>query len=187
MLRQSGGMADYTALSQECDLSRPTVKAHLEAMRVACALTAVPPFHGGSRREIVKRPRVYAFDTGFVCFVRGWERLRDEDRGGLWEHLVLDVLRTAMEPARTVSFWRDKSGREVDFVVARGRDVDAFECKIRPDRVDRRNLDAFRDAYPRGRNFVVSPFVDDAYDIRIGTHAVRAIGSADLMLLENFR
>ena len=187
MLRQSGGMADYTALSQECDLSRPTVKAHLEAMRVACALTAVPPFHGGSRREIVKRPRVYAFDTGFVCFVRGWESLRDEDRGGLWEHLVLDALRTAMEPARTVSFWRDKSGREVDFVVARGRDVDAFECTIRPDRVDRRNLDAFRDAYPRGRNFVVSPFVDDAYDIRIGTHAVRAIGSADLMLLQHFR
>ena len=102
MLRQSGGMADYTALSQECDLSRPTVKAHLEAMRVACALPPVPPFHGGSRREIVKRPRVYAFDTGFVCFVRGWERLRDEDRGGLWEHLVLDALRTAMEPARTV-------------------------------------------------------------------------------------
>jgi len=59
---------------------------------------------------------------------------------------VLDTLQTAMEPARTVSFWRDKSGREVDFVVARGRDVDAFECKIRPDRVDPRNLDAFRDA-----------------------------------------
>ena len=100
MLRQSGGMADYTALSQECDLSRPTVKAHLEAMRVACALTAVPPFHGGSRREIVKRPRIYGFDTGIVCFVRGSDRLRDEDRGGLWEHLVLDVLRAAMEPAR---------------------------------------------------------------------------------------
>ena len=122
-----------------------------------------------------------------ALFGSGWERLRDEDRGGLWEHLVLNTLRTAMEPARTVSFWRDKSGREVDFVVARGRDVDAFECKIRPDRVDPRNLDAFRDAYPRGRNFVVSPFVDEAYDFRIGTHAVRAIGCADLMLPECLR
>jgi hypothetical protein len=163
------------------------VKAHLEAMRVACALTPVPPFHGGSRREIVKRFRVYAFDTGFVCFVRGWEGLRDEDRGGLWQHLVLDELRTAMEPARTVSFWRDKSGREIDFVVARGREADAFECTIRPDRVDRRSLDAFRDACPRGRNFVVSPFIDRAYAFRVGAHVVRAIGCADLMRLEHVR
>ena len=183
MLRQSGGMADFTALSQECDLSRPTVKAHLEAMRVACALTPVPPFHGGSRREIVKRPRVYAFDTGFVCFVRGWDRIRDEDRGGLWEHLVLDVLRAAVEPARTVSFWRDKSGRELDFVVPRGREVDAYACKVRPDRLDRRSLDAFRNAYPRGRNFVVSPHVDEPYDFRAGSHVVRAVGCADVLQL----
>ena len=43
MLRRSGGMVDYSALSRECDLSRPTVKAHLEALTVACALYPVPP------------------------------------------------------------------------------------------------------------------------------------------------
>ncbi|MDO8835029.1 MAG: ATP-binding protein [Vicinamibacterales bacterium] len=180
MLRQSGGLVDYSALARECDLSRPTVKAHIEAMTVACALTSVPPFHGGSRRELVKRPRVYGFDTGFVCFVRGWEQLREEDRGGLWEHLVLDVLRAAVGPARTVSFWRDKSDREIDFVVPHGRAVDVFECKLRPDRMDRRSLDAFRSAYPQGRNFVVSPFVEAAYDFRLGTHVVRATGCRDL-------
>jgi len=88
MLRQSGGLADYSALSRECDLSRPTVKAHLEAMAIAHALTPVPPFHGGSRRELMRRPKVYGFDTGFVGYVRGWTSLRDEDRGPLWEHLA---------------------------------------------------------------------------------------------------
>jgi hypothetical protein len=126
---------------------------------------------------------VYAFDTGFVCFVRGWDRPSDEACGGLWEHLVLDVLRAAVEPARTVAFWRDKSGREIDFVAGRGRDVDAFECMISPDRIERRNLDAFREAYPRGRNFVVSPYVDRAYDIRVGPHAVRVVGCADVLAM----
>jgi len=84
MLRQSGGLADYSALSRECDLSRPTVKAHLEAMAVAYAVAAVPPFHGGGRRELLRRPKVYGFDTGFVSFVRGWTSLRNEDRGPLW-------------------------------------------------------------------------------------------------------
>ena len=44
----------------------------------------------------------------------------------------------------------------------------------------------FRDSLT-GRNFVVSPFVDEAYDFRIGTHAVRAIGCADLMRPEWLR
>ncbi|RPJ76090.1 MAG: DUF4143 domain-containing protein, partial [Acidobacteria bacterium] len=100
------------------------MKAYLEAMAVAQALMPVPPFHGGSRREIVKRPKVYGFDTGFVAFVRGWTAIRDEDRGPLWEHLVLDVLR-ARPAGGAVAYWRDKTGREVDFVLPRGRVVDA--------------------------------------------------------------
>jgi len=180
MLRQSGGLADYSALSRECDLSRPTVKAHLEAMAVAYALTAVPPFHGGGRRELVRRPKVYGFDTGFVSFARGWTSVRDEDRGGLWEHLVLDVL-LASARADAVAFWRDKSDREVDFVVPRGKSVDAIECKIRPDRLEPRNLEAFRQLYPHGRNFVVAPGVVEPYEFRLGSHTVRAVGCAGVL------
>lgn len=182
MLRQSGGLADYSALSRECDLSRPTVKAHLEAMTVACALVPVPPFHGGGRRELVRRPKVYGFDTGFVTFVRGWTDLRDEDRGPLWEHLVLDVLRS-IPYGRALSYWRDKSDREIDFVVARGRRVDAIECKIRPDRLDARSLVAFREIYPNGTNMVVSPGVVEPYDFRVGPLVVRAVGCRDLLQL----
>jgi predicted AAA+ superfamily ATPase len=181
MLRQSGGLADYSALSRECDLSRPTVKAHLEAMAVAYALTPVPPFHGGGRRELVRRPKVYGFDTGFVSFVRGWTTLRDEDREELWEHLVLDVL-VAATGMRGLAYWRDKSGREIDFVVARGREVDAIECKIQPARFDAANLAAFRRIYPRGRNIVVAPGVAEPYDVRAGTLVVRVLDCRHLLV-----
>jgi predicted AAA+ superfamily ATPase len=63
LLRQSGGLLDHSSLSRECDLSRPTVKAHLEALTIACAVNLVRPFHGGGRREIVRRPRAYGFDA----------------------------------------------------------------------------------------------------------------------------
>ena len=182
MLRQSGGLADYSALSRECDLSRPTVKAHLEAMASTLALVPVAPFHGGGRRELVKRPKVYGFDTGFVAFVRGWTSLRDEDRGPLWEHLVLDVLRTG-GAGRSIAYWRDKSDREIDFVIPRGRQVDAIECKVQPDRLDPGCLTAFRERYPRGRNIVVSPGTVEAYDRRVGSIVVRVMGCRDLTKL----
>lgn len=165
---QSGGLADISKLASESGLSRPTVKSHIEAMAVSHTVFLVHPFHGGGRREIVHRPKIYAFDTGFVTYTRGWDTLRDEDRGLLWEHLVLDSLRVSGLEG-DVAYWRDKSGREIDFVVRRNRDrVDAIECKINPDRFDAELFRHFRSLYPDGANFVVSPAIDESYARKIG-------------------
>jgi predicted AAA+ superfamily ATPase len=180
LLRQSGGLVDYSALSRESDVSRPTVKSHLEALSIACAIHLVRPYHGGGRRELVKRPKAYGFDTGFVAFFRGWQEIRAEDRGLLWEHLVLDVLRASVGADR-LFYWRDKSGREVDFVVREGRRAHAIECKISPDRLNPESLGTFRKAYAGGRDYVVCPGVEEEYSRRIGGLTVRVVGCRHLM------
>lgn len=166
LFRQSGSLIDYTNLARLSELSRPTVKAHVEAMSIAHALFLLPPFQGGGRREITRRPKCYAFDTGFVTFVKGWDTIRDDDRGLLWEHLALDMLRTVVDD-HNVLYWRDKSGREVDFVV-RGLEhkTDAIECKINPDHFDPVNLMVFRSLYPEGKNYVLSPNIKSPYQRR---------------------
>lgn len=180
LLRQSGDLVDYSALSRESDVSRPTVKSHLEALSVACAIHLVRPFHGGGRRELVKRPKAYGFDTGFVTFFRGWQEIRSEDRGLLWEHLILDALRASVSNDR-LFYWRDKSGREVDFVVREGHQTHAIECKISPDRLSLEPFAVFRQAYTGGRNYVVCPGIDEAYSRRIGGLTVRVVGCRHLM------
>ena len=118
LLRQSGRQLDYTRLANLSELSRPTVKAHLETLQTTHAVHLLRPFRGGGRREVVRRPRCYAFDTGFITFDKGWESIRNEDRGFLWEHLVLDTLRFRY-PDEEIHHWQDKSRREVDFVIRR--------------------------------------------------------------------
>lgn len=166
LLRQSGGQIQINRLASDCGLSRPTVRTHLEAMQVTHAVHLLKPFHGGGKREIVARPKCYGFDTGFVCFEKGWAQIRPDDRGILWEHLVLDSLRCLVDDAR-LFYWRDKSNRELDFIVRgnRGR-VDAIECKINPDHARPQAIGAFRGAYPDGRNCIVSPSVRQPYAIR---------------------
>jgi predicted AAA+ superfamily ATPase len=175
LLRQSGSLIDYTHLAQLSDLSRHTVKAHVEAMSIAHAVFLLPPFQGGGRREITRRPKCYSFDTGFVTFVKGWDSIREDDRGVLWEHLILDTLRAVVDDHR-LHYWRDKSGREVDFVI-RGsrRQADAIESKINPDRFDSAHLTVFRSIYPEGRNYVVSPNIKTSYQRRYGKLQVRFI------------
>ena len=169
LLRWSGGQLDYSRLARLSELSFPTVKAHLESLATAHAVHLLRPFHGGGRREIVSRPKCYAFDTGFVTFEKGWETIRDDDRGLLWEHLVLDALRFR-HPDERLFYWRDKAGRELDFVVRHDRDrVDLFECKIDPDELDPAGVETFRAAYPQGENYLVSPVVKEPYRLRRGT------------------
>jgi predicted AAA+ superfamily ATPase len=181
LLMQSGGMADFSSLAKESEVSRPTVMAHVEALSVAHAIYLVSPFAGDGRREIVRRPKVYGFDTGFVTFVKGWDGIREDDRGLLWEHLVLDELRARVDE-RTIGYWRDKSGRELDFVVRRSQGgVDVYECTVNPDNFDPEGLRVFRSQYPKGRNFVTAPWIDIPYDRRYGGLAVTCGMPADLL------
>jgi uncharacterized protein len=162
------------------ELSRATVKAHIEAMRVAHAIHLLRPYHGGGKREIVSRPKCYAFDTGFVTFEKGWDTIRDDDRGLLWEHLVLDALRVRFAD-EDIFYWQDKSHREVDFVIRRGRDhVDVMECKINPGKLDPRPIEAFRKLYPGGENYVVNPMEKGPYKVRRGNLLFTVCTTRDL-------
>jgi uncharacterized protein len=142
----------------------------LEATFVA---HVIRPFSNHKPTEIISAPKVYAFDTGFVCYYRGWHQLRQTDLGFLWEHLVLNEMIAHLQN-RDVRYWRDKCGHEVDFVVAqRRRRPVALECKWSADRFDDTNLQSFRRQYPEGENFVIVQDVDRSFTRTIGGLTVR--------------
>jgi hypothetical protein len=181
ILRQSGGLLEITSLAKHTGASRPTVMNWLDVLQTTQIARIVRPFSGGGRREIIAQPKLYAFDTGFVCHARGWDRLRPEDLGILWEHLVLDTLVAA--PAREILFWRDKSQREIDFVVPRSRDTaDAIECKWNPAAFAPENLSAFRAIYPHGRNVVCCPNLPKPYQRHFDNLLVEFMNPKDLRL-----
>ena len=157
-------------------ISRPTVDSHLQALQITQAITLLRPFHSGGQKEITKMPRLYAFDTGFVSHARGWNPLRPDDCGFLWEHLVLEYLQAVL-PDLPLHYWRDKSGCEVDFVIVRNRDqVDAIECKWDLSEFDPRGLKAFRTRYPNGNNFLVCPLSGPSY--------LKSAGSAEIKVCD---
>ena len=173
LFRSSGNLISQTQLSRTCDISRPTVITYLDSLHIANAIFLLPPFHGGGKREITQQPKCYAFDTGFVAFVRGWNEIREEDMGILWEHLVLDILRS-LYPAVNLFYWRDKSNREIDFIIRRADNhIDTIECKINPDQFNIQTLNEFRSIYPDGDNYCFSPFVKEPYEKKINNHHVR--------------
>jgi len=181
VLKQSGGQLAVTKTAAALGITRPTVESHLRALEITNAITLLRPFHGGGQHELTKQPKIYAFDTGFVSFARGWDPLRPDDMGILWEHLVLEHLQ-AHFPDTPVHYWRDKRGHELDFVLPHRRDaVDAIECKWDPNAFDDSALQVFRGHFPKGRNYLVTPSGDPAYNRRYGNLEVRVCTPAELL------
>jgi predicted AAA+ superfamily ATPase len=175
LFMQSAGILDITNVARACSLSRPTVITHIESLAVAHAIFMVSPFFGGGKKEIVKQPKIYAFDTGFVCFLKGWNDIRDSDRGLLWEHLVLDMLRVKY---RKVQYWQDKGNFEIDFIVTDDEgNIHAIECKINPDKFSANALYKFRQYYPEGKNYCCSPHIKTPYVLQFNGLTVEFLSS----------
>ncbi len=172
---QSGGMFEATRFARDCEVSRTTIVNYLAVLEATFVAHVLKPFSARRATEIVAAPKVYAFDTGFVCHYRGWDAIRKDDLGVLWEHFVLNELHARLQ-TRDIRYWRDKRQHEIDFVfVRRGKPPAAIECKWSAGELDARNLASFRQAHPRGDNFVV------AHDI--GRSYRRSVAGVDIQFL----
>jgi predicted AAA+ superfamily ATPase len=181
LLAQSGGIFEATRFARPCEVSRPTISNYLKVLEATFVAHVVRPFSSHAPTEIVAAPKVYGFDTGFVCYHRGWSELRPEDMGLLWEHYVLNEIQASLQTRRT-RYWRDKSGHEVDFVIARRGDCAvAVECKWKAEEFDPRSMRAFRRIHAGGRNYVVSGDIDRSFTRKMGGITVRFVSLPALL------
>ena len=163
LMGQSGGIFEASRFTAPCEVSRTTISNYLSVLEATYVAHIVRPFSSNKAAEIISAPKVYGFDTGFVCYYRGWRELRREDMGLLWEHYVLNEIQGCLQ-IRNVMYWRDKRGHEIDFVVAgRGRPPVAIECKWSATEFDPGNLKRFRERYPEGDSLVAAADVEKPF------------------------
>jgi hypothetical protein len=174
LAQQSGGIFEATRLARPCEVSRTTIQTYLRVLETMLLATVVRPFASHPTREIVSAPKVYLFDTGFVCHAQGFASLRPRDAGVLWEHYVLNELQSCAGEW-SPHYWRDKQQHEVDLVLTRpGARPLAVECKWSPGAFEPRGLAAFLRLYPESEAAVVCPFLSSReFEKEIAGRAVR--------------
>ncbi|GDY19746.1 ATPase [Verrucomicrobiota bacterium] len=156
LMAQSGGIFEATRFAAPCEVSRTTIANYLAVLEATSVALVLRPFSSRRSNEIIAAPKVYGFDTGFVCAHRGWTSLRSDDLGHLWEHYVLNEL-TALLQTTDLRYWRDKQGHEVDLIWApRGKTPVAMECKWSARDFDPANLLVFARLYPKATLLVTT-------------------------------
>lgn len=181
LMVQSGGIFEASKFARPCEVSRSTISNYLAVLEATFLVHVVRPFSSNAAAEIVAAPKVYAFDTGFVCAMRGWDRLRPDDMGTLWEHYVLNEI-VGRTQSRRVLYWRDKQGHEVDFVLTRRAAAPtAVECKRSAKDFDAAGLRSFRGRHRHGENLVVCSDVTREFTRTFGDVSVRFVGLEGLI------
>jgi len=185
LIAQSGGIFEATRFAGPCEVSRTTISNYLSVLEATYIVHVIRPFSTHRPTEIVSAPKVYGFDTGFVCYYRGWYELRRDDLGYLFEHFVLNELHAHLQ-SRRIQYWRNKQGHEIDFIMVKGGVPHAIECKWSAGEFDPSSLKIFRRRYPEGENYVVAHDVERTYRKMIGDLEVVFVNERNLgPLLKN--
>lgn len=182
LLAQSGGIFEATKFTTSCEASRQTIANYLKVLEATFLAHIIKPFNTHRPTEIISAPKVYGFDTGFICHAKGWQDLRREDLGLLWEHYVLNELQAQLQTHK-ICYWRDKQKHEIDFVLqkSRSKSLITIECKWLAKEFDPGNLKIFRQQYPDGQNYVVATDISDVFQRKYNDISLHFVNLQDLI------
>jgi predicted AAA+ superfamily ATPase len=114
---QTGNLVNFSELAHTLGVSKTAIDNYLYVMQKSFHIALVKPFYKNIRKEIIKMPKVYFFDTGLRnFFVSNFKSfvIRD-DKGALLENMVFRQL-IEKYPVDEVRFWRTSQGQEIDFI-----------------------------------------------------------------------
>jgi len=130
MLR-SGQLLNYAELGRDAAVSAATARRYLEFLRLSYQVVLLQPYARNLTSATVKSPKLFWMDMGLLRHGTGaWGELT----GAMFETLVVAEARKwidTMGRDAVLSFYRTRSGREVDLLVDTGRGVIGIEIKNR--------------------------------------------------------
>ena len=156
-------LLNQSDLARDAALPQPTAHRYLNLLEAGCLLVRLTPFTSNPTTGLVKSKKVLWSDCGLAAWLAGIKSQSDLanrlDQGFWLEQALFQTLQSwrSLDPAsRKLWFWRDRSGRKVDFILEKDGVLVALEIKasqqVSPSDTD--GLAAFQQSLGRGRRLL---------------------------------
>lgn len=133
--KRVGSPISYLSLAGDLQVSPNTVRKYIAILESLYIIFLVRPFHKNIARSILKEPKVYFYDSGFVDGEEGI-RLENTIAAALLKHA--QFLQDTQGKNIALNYLRLKDGREIDFVIAQDGDIaQAVEVKLSEENISR--------------------------------------------------
>ncbi len=156
---ESGGLLNYSNISQEAGISQPTVKGHYQLLEDMFVGLRVPAYSKSPRKNLLSTPKFIFFDLGVrhaaAGLVPSIETVK-ANPGPIFEQWVGIELWQRLQYLGDGKLYhqRSRDGAEVDFILERGGALTPIEVKWteHPALNDARHLLSFLQEKPEARH-----------------------------------
>jgi predicted AAA+ superfamily ATPase len=125
-----------SSLALETGVDVKTIQSWVGILESSYIVYLLKPHYKNFNKTIVKRPKIYFYDTALVCSLMG---IRTEDqldlnpaKGAIFENMVInEFVKNCTNSGNEINlyYWRDKTGHEIDLIVDNFPDLLPIEIK----------------------------------------------------------
>ncbi len=136
-------MLNLQDLARDIDISINTVKSWISILRASHQIALLQPYHSNITKRLIKTPKLYFLDTGLCSYLTGWNSFETLEkgamRGAIFETFVYcELVKSWHNMLKTppLTYYRDRDGREIDFLFEENGRFYPVEAKLSasPDR-----------------------------------------------------
>jgi predicted AAA+ superfamily ATPase len=129
---RTANLISYTELAKDAGIAIESARRYLEYLRISYQTFLIQPYHKNLTSALVKTPKLYWFDNGLLRHLSGLGF--DIDNEQLYENYVASEIIKYIRTNRLdvkLSFYRTRSGMEIDFILESIYGIIAIEVKNR--------------------------------------------------------
>ena len=131
-----GQLLNIDSLASDVGIATNTAKEWLSILEASYIIYTLKPHHKNFNKRLVKRPKLYFYDTGLACNLLHINSVNELDmhfaKGNLFENFILtELLKKRFNNAKTSNlyFWRDHHGKEIDCIIEKANSLIPIEIK----------------------------------------------------------
>jgi len=137
----TGEMLNYSTLAEICGKDVKTVQSWMSVLESSGLVYLLEPYYNNLKKRMIKTPKLYFLDTGFACWLLGWNTPEQLTSGAMWGHIYesfvfAEILKSyyndgVVKPP--LYYYRDTDKNEIDLVIADGEYLHPVEVKTTSD------------------------------------------------------
>ena len=115
---------NMTSISNDIGVDIKTIQSWISILETSYIVYLLKPHHKNFNKTIVKRPKLYFYDTGLVCSLLNIKNIKHIEnhplRGALFENMLVSEFikhNTHRGLAINLYYWRNKTGHEIDLII----------------------------------------------------------------------
>jgi len=129
-------MLNLTELARDADIAVNTAKNWLSILQASFQVYLLQPFSNNITKRIIKTPKLYFLDTGLAAYLTEWSSPQTLEAGAmagpmLETFVCSELLKSWWHRGKQpqLYYYRDKQGREIDFLLFQDQKAYPIEVK----------------------------------------------------------